>query len=72
MTVQVGHGLSLLVKETKTPGVLSKTWSVRIRINRKYTNRGLGSYPKVKLAEARRTSARLPPDSGSRPRPKNR
>ena len=51
-----GHGLSLLVKETKTPGVLSKTWSVRIQINGKYTNRGLGSYPKVKLAEARRTA----------------
>ena len=49
-----GNGLSLLVKETKTPGLLSKTWSVRIRINGKYTNRGLGSYPKVTLAEARR------------------
>ena len=48
-----GNGLCLLVKKTKTPGVLSKTWSVRIRINSKYTNRGLGSYPKVKLAEAR-------------------
>ena len=48
------YGLSLLIKETKTPGVLSKTWSVRIRINGKYTNRGLGSYPKVKLSEARR------------------
>ena len=46
--------MSLLVKETKTPGVLSKTWSVRIQINGKYTNRGLGSYTKVKLAEARR------------------
>ena len=43
-----------MVKETKTPGVQSKTWNVRIQINRKYTNRGLGSYPKVKLAEARR------------------
>ena len=49
-----GNDLSLLVKETKTPGVLSKTWSVRIQINRKYTNRGLGSYTKVTLAEARR------------------
>ena len=49
-----GNGLSLLVKKTKTPGVLSKTWSVRIQINGKYTNRGLGSYTKVTLAEARR------------------
>ena len=49
-----GNGLSLLVKETKTPGLLSKTWSVRLRINGKYTNRGLGSYAKVTLAEARR------------------
>ena len=49
-----GNNLSLLVKETKTPGVQSTTWSVRIQINGKYTNRGLGSHPKVKLAEARR------------------
>ena len=49
-----GHGLSLLVKPTKIKGRLSKTWAQRIRINRKYTNRGLGSYPAVTLAEARR------------------
>ena len=49
-----GNGLSLLVKETKTPDLRSKTWSVRIWINGKYTNLGLGSYPKVTLAEARR------------------
>ena len=49
-----GHGLSLLVKPTKIKGRLSKTWAQRIRINGKYTNRGLGSYPAVTLAEARR------------------
>ena len=49
-----GHGLSLLVKPTKIKGRLSKTWAQRIRIDGKYTNRGLGSYPAVTLAEARR------------------
>ena len=49
-----GHGLSLLVKPTNIKGRLSKTWAQRIRINGKYTNRGLGSYPAVTLAEARR------------------
>ncbi len=52
-----GNGLSLLVKETKTPGQLSKTWSQKIRINRKVTTRGLGSYPNVTLKEARRRAA---------------
>ena len=51
------NGLSLLVKETKTPGQLSKTWSQKIRINRKVTTRGLGSYPNVTLKEARRRAA---------------
>lgn len=49
-----GHGLSLLVKPTKILGRLSKTWAKRTRINGKYTYRGLGSYPAVTLAEARR------------------
>ena len=49
-----GHGLSLLVKPTKIKGRLSKTWAQRMRINDKYTCRGLGSYPAVTLAEARR------------------
>ena len=49
-----GHGLSVLVKPTKIRGRLSKTWAQRIRINGKYTCRGLGSYPAVTLAEARR------------------
>lgn len=49
-----GYGLTLLVKPTKIAGRLSKTWSQRIRINGRETNLGLGSYPAVTLAEARR------------------
>ena len=48
-----GFGLSLLVKPMAN-GRLSKTWSQRIRINGRITNLGLGSYPIVRLAEARR------------------
>ena len=48
-----GYGLSLLVKATKN-GRVSKTWSQRIRINGQVTNLGLGPYPIVTLAEARR------------------
>ena len=48
-----GYGLSLLVKATKN-GRVSKTWSQRIRINGQVTNLGLGPYPIVMLAEARR------------------
>ncbi len=49
-----GHGLTLLVKPTKINNRLSKTWAQRIRINGKETNLGLGSYPAVTLAEARK------------------
>ena len=49
-----GHGLSLLVKPTNIGGRLSKTWSQRIRVSGKETNLGLGSFPAVTLAEARR------------------
>lgn len=49
-----GHGLSLLVKPTRIEGRLSKTWSQRLPINGRETNLGLGSYPAVTLAEARR------------------
>ncbi|MCY4368434.1 MAG: tyrosine-type recombinase/integrase [bacterium] len=49
-----GHGLTLLVKPTRIEGRLSKTWSQRIRLNSRETNLGLGSYPAVTLAEARR------------------
>ena len=48
-----GFGLSLLVKPAAN-GRLSKTWSQRIRINGRVTNLGLGSYPIVSLAKARR------------------
>lgn len=48
-----GHGLSLLVKPMKN-GRMSKTWSQRTRINGKITSLGLGSYPTVTLAQARR------------------
>ena len=47
-----GHGLSLLVKHTKS-GRLSKTWAQRLRINGKLTNIGLGKYPVVNSKEAR-------------------
>lgn len=46
-------GLSLRVKVVKG-GDLSKTWVQRLRINDKYTQRGLGSYPVVTLAQARK------------------
>ena len=48
-----GHGLSLLVKPTTT-GRLSKTWTQRLQIFGRAVNIGLGSYPVVTLAEARR------------------
>ena len=48
-----GHGLSLLVKPTTT-GRLSKTWAQRLQISGRAVNIGLGSYPVVMLAEARR------------------
>ena len=49
-----GHGLSLLVKETKTARS-SKTWAQRIRINGKLKTLGLGSWPVVTLADVRAT-----------------
>ena len=45
--------MSLLVKPTKTEGLLSKTFSQRVFINGRETNIGLGSYPEVTLEEAR-------------------
>ncbi len=50
-----GHGLSLLVKPTKS-GRLSKTWSQRLRINGRVVNIGLGPYPVVTLGDARRAA----------------
>ena len=49
-----GHGLSLLVKPMVSSGRISKTWSQRIRIDGKHRTIGLGSYPTVTLAEARK------------------
>ena len=48
-----GYGLSLLVKPTAN-GRLSKTWSQRVRFHGRVTNIGLGAYPIVTLAEARK------------------
>ena len=50
-----GHGLSLLVKETKNARRSSKTWAQRIRINGKLKTLGLGSWPVVTLADVRAT-----------------
>ena len=50
-----GHGLSLLVKPMKYGGQ-SRTWSQRVRINGKPVSIGLGSYPVVTLAEARKAA----------------
>lgn len=50
-----GHGLSLLVKPTRS-GRLSKTWAQRLRIDGKAVNVGLGAYPVVKLSDARRAA----------------
>ena len=48
-----GHGLSLLVKPTTT-GRLSKTWAQRLLVDGRAVNLGLGSYPVVTLADARK------------------
>ncbi len=48
-----GHGLSLLVKPMRAGG-FSKSWSQRLLVNGRPTNIGLGGYPIVTLAEARR------------------
>ena len=47
-----GFGVSLLVKLTTIEGLLSKTFSQRVRINGRETNIGLGSYPEVTVEEA--------------------
>ena len=50
-----GHGLALVVKPTKS-GYVSKTWVQRLRIKGIETNIGLGRYPVVTLAEARKAA----------------
>ena len=48
-----GFGLSVLVKPT-TSGRVSRSWGQRLRINSQPFNIGLGSFPRVTLAEARK------------------
>ena len=48
-----GHGLALRVKPTAN-GRLSKNWVQRLRMNGRPVNLGLGVFPVVTLAEARR------------------
>ena len=48
-----GRGLSLRVHRTKA-GRISKTWRQRVRIEGRLTSVGLGPYPEITLAEARR------------------
>ena len=50
-----GFGLSLLVKPMAN-GRTSKTWAQRIRIDGRESNIGLGAYPVVTLAEARKVA----------------
>ena len=49
------HGLSLLVKPMRLGGH-SRTWSQRLRINGRPVSIGLGSFPVVTLAEARKAA----------------
>ena len=48
-----GHGLYMKV-QIFTNGRIGRAWGQRVRINGRPTNLGLGSYPAVTLAEARR------------------
>lgn len=48
-----GYGLTLLVKIGKHGRVL-KSWAQRVRIDGRETNLGLGAYPVITLAEARK------------------
>ena len=48
-----GRGLSLRVHRTKS-GRITKTWRQRVRIDGRLTSIGLGPYPEVTLAEARK------------------
>ena len=52
-----GHGLSLLVARRKN-GRIYRRWTQRITINGRATSMGLGVYPVVTLAEARRRALR--------------
>ena len=48
-----GFGLSLLVKPMSN-GRVSRTWSQRVVIDGRPTSIGLGSFPRVTLAQARK------------------
>ena len=50
-----GRGLSLRVYRT-VDGRITKTWRQRVRIDGRLTSIGLGPYPEVTLAEARRNA----------------
>ena len=67
-----GHGLSLLVTR-RANGRLSKRWTQRVHIDGKYTSLGLGVWPAVTLAEARRRAIknRQALEEGRNPRGKN-
>ena len=49
------HGLSLLVRRMAN-GRISKSWSQRLRLPDRVTNIGLGAFPVVTLAEARKAA----------------
>ena len=67
-----GHGLSLLVTR-RANGRLSKRWTQRAHIDGKYTSLGLGVWPAVTLAEARRRAIknRQALEEGRNPRGRN-
>lgn len=64
-----GHGLALLVRP-RAAGGIRKSWIQRIRIDGQTTNIGLGPYPVVTLAEARKRALenRRDVDKGMDPR----
>ena len=68
-----GHGLALLVR-SRAAGGIRKSWIQRIRIDGQTTNLGLGPYPVVTLAEARRRALknRRKVEKGSDPRRRSR
>ena len=68
-----GHGLALLVRPRAEEGV-RKSWVQRIRIDGQTTNIGLGPYPVVTLAEARKRALknRRKVENGIDPRSGNR
>ena len=51
-----GHGLTLLVRPRKTGG-LAKNWAQHLRVDGRLRSFGLGTYPHVRLVEARQKAA---------------